>query len=101
MSINDELSGASQLRTLVRLISEKVEDVIAQYSKAGQDVPSLDYLGTAYYDVVENRDEDFIDTLQTIEAACAQLTLTVANPSRAITNVSLILLLYRVPITNS
>jgi hypothetical protein len=86
--MNSKPSGASQLRSLVQLISEGVEDIIAQYSKIGQDVPSLEYLGTAYYDVAENRNEHLTDAIQIVEAACAQLSLTVADPSHSIANVS-------------
>src|ERR1700754_4579759 len=101
MSTNDRHSGASQLRSLVQLISKGVENIITQYSNIGQDVPSLEYLGTAYYDVTENRNEELTDAIQIVEAACAQLSLSVTNPSNSITNVSQLLLVYRISVIDS
>lgn len=80
-------SGAANLRALVQLISENVEDIIAQYSKAGEDPPTLDRTSPSKFDFAENVNEHLTDAMKIVEGACAQLSLTVANPAHAAANV--------------
>ena len=88
MTIANPNSGLNQLRSLVQLISEGVENIIEQYDRIGQDPPTLDHLGVSYYDKSENYNEQLTDAIKVVEGACAQLSLTVANPSHSISNVS-------------
>ena len=77
--------GVTQLRSLARLINNEVENIIAQYAKAGEEVPTLDRIKPVVFDRTWN--EELRNSVKIVEGACAQLSLTVADPSNAVFNV--------------
>lgn len=74
--------------TLTSLINKAVQDVIDLYAAVGQAVPSLDSLKPGPFEVPEETPVKLMKAIQIIEAACAQLSCTVAAPGSAMVNVS-------------
>ncbi|KAE9404118.1 S-adenosyl-L-methionine-dependent methyltransferase [Gymnopus androsaceus JB14] len=79
----------SHITALTDLINKAVQDVIAEYAAVGQAVPSLDTLDPGPFNVPEDTPVRLAKAIQIIEAACAQLSYTVAPPGSVIVNKSL------------
>jgi len=79
----------SHIIALTDLINKAVQDVIAEYAAVGQAVPSLDTLDPGPFNVPEDTPVRLAKAIQIIEAACAQLSYTVAPPGSVIVNKSL------------
>ncbi|KAF9068144.1 S-adenosyl-L-methionine-dependent methyltransferase [Rhodocollybia butyracea] len=79
----------SHLTALTDLINKAVQDVIAEYATFGQPVPSLDTLTPGPFTVPEETPARLTKAIQIIEAACAQLSYTVAPPGSVMINKSL------------
>ncbi|GJE93466.1 O-methyltransferase [Phanerochaete sordida] len=77
---------AAQLTALVELISSSVKEVIAAYNAAGRDVPSLESLDEGPLEIPATTPASLTQARQIIEAACAQLCVTVAQPGDCIVN---------------
>ena len=73
---------------LASLITSAVQDVVKEYSAAGHSVPSLNSVEPGPFDAPHLVSPALAKEIQTIEAACAQLSFAVANPGHVITNVS-------------
>ncbi|KAF9479528.1 S-adenosyl-L-methionine-dependent methyltransferase [Pholiota conissans] len=72
---------------LTDLIVSSVKDVINEYQSSGHDVPSLFSTETGPFDAPHLTSPKLSKAVQIIEASCAQLTYTVANPGHVVTNV--------------
>lgn len=81
----------ARLSALVNLIQDSVKVVISQYDAVGQTVPSLDSVDTGPFDTPDNVTPELRKAVEIIEAACAQLSFSVASPGHVITNVSRLL----------
>lgn len=79
----------THITALTDLINKATQDVNAEYSAVGQAVPSLDTLQPGPFQVPEETPTRLIRAIQIIEAACAQLSFTVAPPGSVMVNVSL------------
>ncbi|KAH7874191.1 S-adenosyl-L-methionine-dependent methyltransferase [Lentinula edodes] len=79
---------SQNLMSLVDLISNAVKVVTAEYIQAGYSVPSLDSTTAGPFDAPEEMSSTLTTAVRTIEAACAQLSYTVASPGHVITNKS-------------
>ncbi|KAJ3877770.1 S-adenosyl-L-methionine-dependent methyltransferase [Lentinula edodes] len=79
----------THITALTDLINKATQDVIAEYSAVGQAVPSLDTLQPGPFQVPEETPTRLIRAIQIIEAACAQLSFTVAPPGSVMVNKSL------------
>ncbi|KAF5346423.1 hypothetical protein D9758_012775 [Tetrapyrgos nigripes] len=71
---------------LSELISQSVSAVCNEYRTAGQDLPVLHSTNVGPFDAPEKTSETLQTAIKTIEAACAQLCATIANPGHVITN---------------
>ena len=80
----------AHLSALVTTISDAVKVVVAEYAAVGQVVPSLDSTQPGPLDAPENVSLGLSKAIRVIEAACAQLSFTVASPGHVVTNVSLL-----------
>ncbi|KAE9404103.1 S-adenosyl-L-methionine-dependent methyltransferase [Gymnopus androsaceus JB14] len=76
----------SHIIALTDLINKAVQDVIAEYAAVGQAVPSLDTLYPGPFTVPEDTPTRLTKAVQIIEAACAQLSHTVAPPGSVMVN---------------
>jgi hypothetical protein len=80
-------TNKAKLEALLKLINSAAQEAIAEYEKAGGDVPSID--STEPHPL----DNDAIDNIalksaiRTLEGACAQLCTTLAPPSHTAINV--------------
>lgn len=83
MSTSSE--NATKLRALAKLISEGVEDTIAEYQKAGQEVPSVDSVALGLLDDRETSSPKLKNAIKTIQGACGQLVASVEAPGVSIT----------------
>ncbi|KAJ3933412.1 MAG: S-adenosyl-L-methionine-dependent methyltransferase [Lentinula lateritia] len=79
----------THITALTDLINKATQDVIAEYAAVGQAVPSLDTLQPGPFQVPEETPTRLIRAIQIIEAACAQLSFTVAPPGSVMVNKSL------------
>lgn len=79
--------GAMELTRLAELITSSVQDVLAEYQNAGQDVPWLSSTEPGPFDKPHLAPPKLSKAIQIIEAACAQLSFAVANLGHVITNV--------------
>ncbi|KXN90283.1 Sterigmatocystin 8-O-methyltransferase [Leucoagaricus sp. SymC.cos] len=81
-------TNTEQLIALSNFIAEAVRVVIDEYNTAGIPVPSLRSASTAptLFDSPENVTPMLSKAICTIEAACAQLSFTVASPGHVMTN---------------
>lgn len=78
---------SARLTALVDLISSSVREVIEAYSDARQDAPSLDSLDDGPLETPATTPFNVTRARQIIEAACAQLCATIAQPGDCIVNV--------------
>jgi hypothetical protein len=82
-------TNKAKLEALLKLINSVAQEAIAEYEKAGGDVPSIDSTEPHPLD-----DDEAIDNIalksaiRTLEGACAQLCTTLAPPSHTAINVS-------------
>ncbi|KIJ34904.1 hypothetical protein M422DRAFT_262863 [Sphaerobolus stellatus SS14] len=79
-------NGSADVVALVNLISSTAQEILAEYSKAGQEVPSLDSTDSGPFDAPEKVSAGLAKAIRTIEAACGQLSFTVASPGHVMTN---------------
>ncbi|KIJ38737.1 hypothetical protein M422DRAFT_231092 [Sphaerobolus stellatus SS14] len=79
-------NGSTEVIALANLISSTAQALIAEYSKLGQNIPALDSVEVGPLDAPENVPPSLAKVIQTIEAACAQLSFTVASPGHVMTN---------------
>ncbi|KAF9014286.1 S-adenosyl-L-methionine-dependent methyltransferase [Cyathus striatus] len=79
-------SGAAQLLALANLITSAVQTVISEYKAAGASIPPLDSTVNGVFDTPEAVTPNLSKAIRTIEAACAQLSFSVASPGHVITN---------------
>ncbi|KAJ3982678.1 S-adenosyl-L-methionine-dependent methyltransferase [Lentinula detonsa] len=78
----------THITALTDLINKAVQDIIAEYASAGRAVPSLDTLESGLFQVPEETPARLTKAIQIVEAACAQLSCTVAPPGSVMINVS-------------
>ncbi|KIK62301.1 hypothetical protein GYMLUDRAFT_242974 [Collybiopsis luxurians FD-317 M1] len=79
----------AHITRLTDLINHAVKDVITEYAAVGRSVPSLDTLDPGPFSVPETMPVRLRKAIQIIEAACAQLSCTVALPGSVLINKSL------------
>ncbi|KAF7375742.1 3-O-methyltransferase 2 [Mycena sanguinolenta] len=77
-------SGLSDIVALADLISSSVKDVVAEYTAAQVTMPSLVSTRAGAFDMRESMPANLVKAVRTIEAACAQLSYTVASPEHVI-----------------
>lgn len=87
ISHHTQSADPANLLALVGLISEAVSTVNQEYAKVNSQVPSLDVATPGPFDTPESLTPELSRAIQIIEAACAQLTFTVAPPGHVIVNV--------------
>lgn len=80
-------NGTDEITALAGLINSAVQDIIREYTMTGHSVPSLHSTEEGPFDAPHLVSAALSKAIQTVEAACAQLTFTVANPGHTITNV--------------
>lgn len=85
-------TAPAPLVELLDLIQANVKVVISEYAAINQVVPSLDSLVPGPFDTPESVTPQLSEAIRIIEAACAQLSFTIASPGHVVTNVSRILL---------
>lgn len=85
----DSARGTSEILRLAALITASVEDIVKEYKLVGETIPSLYSIDPGYFDEPQNLSPNLSEAIQVIEAACAQLCCTVANPGHVIVNVCL------------
>jgi hypothetical protein len=73
-------SGLADIVALADLISSAVKDVVAEYTSAQVSMPSLSSTSMGPFDIPESMPSNLIKAIRTVEAACTQLTFSVANP---------------------
>jgi len=81
-------SGNTEVLALADLISSAAQDLIQEYLKDGNVLPSLNSTVAGPYDNPDQLSPALLKAIRTIEAACAQLSCTVASPGHIIVNVS-------------
>lgn len=81
-------NGTAEITALTSLINSAVQDIANEYSKEGHSIPSLHSTEPGPFDAPHLVSPILARAIQTVEAACAQLSFTVANPGHVITNVS-------------
>ncbi|KAF4564063.1 hypothetical protein EYR36_003314 [Pleurotus pulmonarius] len=79
---------ANDLSTLAKLISDSVAVVTSEYAKAGFAPPSLESTAQDPFHSPELVPEQLKAAIKIIEAACAQLSATVASAGHVVTNKS-------------
>lgn len=77
----------SDLTALAKLISDSVAVVTSEYITAGYMPPTLDSTEQDPFHSPELVSERLKTAIKTIEAACAQLSATVAGAGHVVTNV--------------
>ncbi|KAF7430171.1 hypothetical protein PC9H_005871 [Pleurotus ostreatus] len=86
---NQKMSApANDLNTLAKLISDSVAVVTSEYAKAGHAPPSLESTAQDPFHSPELVPEQLKAAIKIIEAACAQLSATVASAGHVVTNKS-------------
>ncbi|KAF5387590.1 hypothetical protein D9757_006616 [Collybiopsis confluens] len=80
------MSSNGHIVQLSSLIMDSVKVVLAEYEKVGREVPSLDDTSPSPFDTPESVPLALSKAIRTIEAACAQLTYTVASPGHIMVN---------------
>lgn len=78
----------NDLSALVKLISDSVAVVTSEYAKAGYAPPALDSTEQDPFYSPELVSDQLKNAIQITEAACAQLSVTVASAGHVVTNVS-------------
>lgn len=81
-------NGTAEIKALTALINSAVHDIVNEYSKEGHSVPSIHSTEPGPFDAPHLVSPVLAKAIQIVEAACAQLSFTVANPGHVITNVS-------------
>lgn len=81
-------ASSNDLTTLVKLISDSVAVVVSEYAKVGHAPPALESTDQDPFHSPELTSERLKSAIKIIEAACAQLSATVASPGHVVTNVS-------------
>ncbi|KAJ6544755.1 S-adenosyl-L-methionine-dependent methyltransferase [Mycena vulgaris] len=76
--------GIQEILALSKLISNAVTDIVDGYT--GHSMPSLHSVQPGPFDAPENTPIKVSKAIRTIEAACAQLSLTVASPGHVVLN---------------
>ncbi|KAF8191303.1 S-adenosyl-L-methionine-dependent methyltransferase [Pholiota molesta] len=79
-------NGTVEIGMLTDLIVSSVKDVRSEYQSSGYDVPSLFSTEPGPFDAPHLTSPKLSKAIQIIEAACAQLTYTIANPGHVVTN---------------
>ncbi|KAJ6619669.1 S-adenosyl-L-methionine-dependent methyltransferase [Mycena sp. CBHHK59/15] len=79
-------SGLANIVALADLISSAVKDVVAEYTAAGVSMPSLSSTITGPFDTPESTPPNLAKAIRTIEAACTQLSFSVASPGHVVVN---------------
>ncbi|KAJ6607417.1 S-adenosyl-L-methionine-dependent methyltransferase [Mycena sp. CBHHK59/15] len=82
--VSSTSSGIGEIVALAELICNAVTDLRDEY--AVQSMPSLKSTDTWPFDAPETRPAKVSKAVRTIEAACAQLSFTVANPGHVFVN---------------
>ena len=77
----------ASLLALVDLITKAVTVVNQEYAKVNAVVPPLESTLSGPFDTPESMTPELTKAIQVIEAACAQLTFTVAPPGHVMVNV--------------
>lgn len=80
-------ASPNDLTTLAKLISDSVAVVVSEYANVGHAPPALESTDKDPFHSPELMSERLKAATKTIEAACAQLSATVASPGHVITNV--------------
>ncbi len=80
-------ASANDLTTLVKLISDSVAVLVSEYAKVGHAPPALESTDQDPFHSTELMSARLKTAVKTIEAACAQLSATVASPGHVVTNV--------------
>lgn len=79
-------TNKTKLQALLKLINSAAQEAIAEYEKAGDDVPSID--STEFHPLDNAIDQVALKSaVRTLEGACAQLCTTLAPPSHTAINV--------------
>ncbi|KAJ7637687.1 S-adenosyl-L-methionine-dependent methyltransferase [Mycena polygramma] len=79
-------SGLADIVALSDLISNAVKDVVAEYTAAQVSLPSLSSTSPGPFDTPESMSANLVKAIRTIEAACTQLSVSVASPGHVIMN---------------
>ncbi|KAG9218403.1 hypothetical protein CCMSSC00406_0007996 [Pleurotus cornucopiae] len=79
-------ASSNDLTTLVKLISDSVAVVVSEYAKVGHAPPALESTDQDPFHSPELMSERLRTAIKTIEAACAQLSASVASPGHVVTN---------------
>lgn len=87
MASQNAPSGIAEVNRLAELIVASVNDVVSEYQDANSDIPSLLSTEGGPFDAPHLQSSKLAKALLVIEAACAQLTYTLATPGHVITNV--------------
>lgn len=80
--------AAAELTPLVDLITDAVKDVIKEYDTVGQPFPALGSTNSGHFDSAASVTPELARAIKVVEAACAQLSFSVASPAHVMTNVS-------------
>ena len=88
MSYSRTPVDVAQLNALLDLINSSVQEIISTYNTEGHDVLALDSTELGPFDSPENTPLRLTNTIQIVEAACAQLCATVAPPGHTMINVN-------------
>lgn len=79
-------TNKAKLEALLTLINSTAQQAIAEYEKAGDDVPFID--STELHPLDDATDSIALkNAIRTLEGACAQLCVTLAPPSHTMVNV--------------
>lgn len=79
-------TNKAKLEALLKLVNSATQEAIAEYEKAGGDVPSID--STEPHPLDNAIDQVALKSaIRTLEGACAQLCTTLAPPSHTAINV--------------
>lgn len=83
----NSLNGTTEVIQLADLITASVKEVVNEYQAAGRVIPSIFSTDSGPFDAPHLTSANLNRAIQIIEAACAQLSYTVANPGHTVTNV--------------
>lgn len=78
---------AAQLLPLVNLITDAVKVVIEEYDATENTLPPLSSTAPGPFDSAVSISPELARATKIIEAACAQLSVSVASPAHSILNV--------------
>ncbi|EIM86299.1 S-adenosyl-L-methionine-dependent methyltransferase [Stereum hirsutum FP-91666 SS1] len=78
--------AAAELTPLVDLITDAVKDVIKEYDTVGQPFPALGSTNSGHFDSAASVTPELARAIKVVEAACAQLSFSVASPAHVMTN---------------